>query len=91
MTDCWMSVLVSTAERDELQASLANWQDGTLYRPALTRYRARHIELDWTGFEVHLDDEAWPAKHEEQPALRRIELTVEHDALDFLVPATRVA
>jgi diacylglycerol kinase family enzyme len=80
-------VLVTTAEHEKLQASLENWQDGDLHRPDLTRYRAGRIELEWSGFEVHMDDEAWPpAESDEQPALTHIELKVERDALNFLAP-----
>jgi diacylglycerol kinase family enzyme len=80
-------VLVTTAERDKLNESLETWQDGDLEHPDLTRYRARVIELEWNGFEVHFDDEAWPAENEEPPALTHVELTVEHEALLFLAPA----
>jgi len=84
-------VLVTTAERDELQRSLAKWQNGELRRPDLQRYRARLIELEWSGYDVHFDDEAWPPEgtdRDEQPALTHIELSVERDALKFLAPAT---
>lgn len=83
-------VLVTTAERDALHESLANWQEGELHRPELTRYLASSVELEWTGYEVHIDDEAWPPKEsDEQPALTHIELKVERDALEFLVPAKK--
>lgn len=79
-------VLVTTAERDKLNAVLENWQDGGLAHPRLTRRRASLIELEWDGFEVHFDDEAWPADGEKPPALTHIELTVERNALAFLAP-----
>jgi len=79
-------VLVTTAERDKLGASLETWQEGDLEHPQLTRHRARVIEMGWNGFEVHFDDEAWPADKEEPPALTRVELTVEREALLFLAP-----
>ena len=80
-------VLVSKAERDKLHDSLATWQQGELDHPRLSRHRARVIELEWTGFEVHFDDEAWPAEDQEPPALTHIEVTVERDALKFVAPA----
>ena len=79
-------VLVSTVERDKLKDSLETWQDGDLEHPNLTRHRASVIELEWSGFEVHFDDEAWPAEKEEPPALTHIEVTVERNALSFLLP-----
>jgi diacylglycerol kinase family enzyme len=83
-------VLVTTAERDALHESLANWQQGDMEPPELTRSRASSIELEWTGYEVHIDDEPWPPKEsEEQPALTHIELVVERNALQFLAPARK--
>jgi diacylglycerol kinase family enzyme len=80
-------VLVTTADRDKLQESLANWQEGDLDRPDLTRHRASRVELEWSGFDVHLDDEAWPPEGSDaQPPLNDIELKVERDALEFLGP-----
>ena len=80
-------VLVTTAERDKLHESLATWQEGDLERANLTRRRASLVELEWDGFEVHFDDEAWPAENEKPPALTHIELAVERDALSFLAPS----
>jgi diacylglycerol kinase (ATP) len=83
-------VLVTTSDRDKLHESLANWQEGDLHPPDLTRYRASRVDLEWSGFDVHLDDEAWPPEGSEgQPALNRIELEVERDALEFLAPRTK--
>jgi diacylglycerol kinase family enzyme len=80
-------VLVTAAEREELRETLANWQDGDLAHPNLTRIRARDIRMAWNGFEVHFDDEPWPAQKQEPPALGPIELHVEPKALSFLAPA----
>jgi diacylglycerol kinase family enzyme len=80
-------VLVTEAERDELEAPLANWQKGDMHVPELTRRRARSIEFDWSGFDVHFDDEAWPPKDRHKDgALKRISLGVERSALQFFAP-----
>ena len=80
-------VLVTRSERDKLHQSLENWQEGVLMHPQLTRHVAAAIELEWSGFEVHIDDEAWPEKGAEAPpALAKIELKVEREALIFFVP-----
>jgi diacylglycerol kinase family enzyme len=85
-------VLVTTSERDKLQESLANWQDGALHRPDLTRYRASRIEMEWSGFEVHVDDEPWPPSNKEaQPAVTDIQIEVERDALQFLAPRAQAS
>jgi diacylglycerol kinase family enzyme len=80
-------VVVTSAERDTLHDSLATWQEGALEHPRLTRRRARRLELEWTGFEVHFDDEAWPEPDQEPPALTHIEISVERNALEFVAPA----
>ena len=81
-------VLVTTAERDKLERiARQRGRTATSCIRELPRHRARVIELEWNGFEVHFDDEAWPADKEEPPALTHIEITVEHDALLFLAPA----
>jgi diacylglycerol kinase family enzyme len=82
-------VVVTTSERDKLHESLTNWQVGALHKPNLTRYRAREIELEWSGFELHFDDEAWPSSdNEAPPALSHIQINVERDELQFLAPAS---
>ena len=80
-------VLVTGAERDELNASLETWQQGELEHPELPRVRAREIDMKWSGFEVHFDDEPWPGGSSEPPAPGSIELRVEREALSFLAPA----
>lgn len=77
-------VLVTPAERNTLRASLETWQEGELERPNLPARRASAIELEWNGFDVHIDDEAWPGDGEKPPRPSRIELTVERDALAFV-------
>lgn len=80
-------VLVTRAERDQLHHSLATWQQGDLVHPELPRVRAKLIQIEWSGYQVHIDDEAWPDEKEDPPALTHIEITVEREALTFLAPA----
>jgi diacylglycerol kinase (ATP) len=79
-------VLVDARARDELYRSLASWQEGELRHPQLTRHRASRVELSWTGYEVHIDDEPWPQGERGMPPPAAIELTIERDALEFLAP-----
>jgi len=80
-------VLVTKNERQALEASLASWQSGQCYEPDLVRHRVSHIGLDWTGFEVHFDDEAWPPDTgADKPPRGRIDIRVERDALHFIAP-----
>ena len=80
-------VLVTAAERDALEEPLDNWKEGEAHVPDLPRIRAGAVGMEWTGFEVHIDDEAWPPEGEKiESANTRIELKVEHDAVHFLAP-----
>jgi diacylglycerol kinase (ATP) len=80
-------VLVTADERHALEKPLENWRDGEHHVADLPRVRVSTIELDWSGFEVHIDDEAWPRKDADAaPAAGRIEIRVERDAVEFLGP-----
>ena len=80
-------VLVTAAERDALEEPLDNWKEGESHVPDLPRVRASSVALEWTGFAVHIDDEAWPPEGEKvESANTQIELAVEHDAVHFLAP-----
>jgi hypothetical protein len=84
-------VLVSPTERDELHGSIASWQEGDLRSPDLQRYRARRVELEWTGYEVHFDDESWtPDDALRSAAPCTIELESETGALAFWAPEALV-
>jgi diacylglycerol kinase (ATP) len=84
-------VLVTTHDRQALQRSLASWQSGELYAPDLGRHRVGHIGLDWTGFEVHFDDEAWPSDPgADKPQRGRIDVGVERNALHFIAPHAKL-
>ena len=81
-------LLVPEADRDILGHYLASWQNGMSWPADLPTCRARRVELEWTGYPVHLDDWVWPAAGGDSPAApARIELTVESRALEFLLPA----
>ena len=80
-------VLVTASERDALEEPLDNWKEGEPHVPDLPRVRASSVGMEWTGFEVHIDDEAWPPEGEKvESANTHIELNVEHDAVHFLAP-----
>jgi diacylglycerol kinase (ATP) len=53
-------VLVSEAERDRLRGYLDAWQDNRERLAVLPTRRGKHLRFNWSGFELHLDDELWP-------------------------------
>ena len=81
-------VLVPAAQRERLQAYLSTWQDGRLRAPDLPTYRGRELQVRWTGYAVHIDDELWPpAKTMRAAPGAAIQIRMEREALEFLAPA----
>jgi diacylglycerol kinase (ATP) len=80
-------VLVSEHERDRLVRCLASWQENRERLAVLPSHRGRRLTLEWTGFELHLDDKLWPGEDEKPEPPARIELRVE-GAVEFLAPSS---
>ena len=57
-------VLVTEEERARLQAYLEAWQTNRERLSVLTSHPGKHLRMDWSGFEVHIDDELWPDEGE---------------------------
>ena len=79
-------VLVPLAGRSRLLRYLSDWQNGILWPPELPTYRGERLELEWTGYPVHMDDRVWPERGEAPAARGRIEVAVQREALQFLLP-----
>ena len=81
-------VLVSESERDRLRYYLDHWQDDRERIAILPTKRGRCLQIEWTGFPLHIDDKLRPKpgmKPKEMAGL--VEARLEGDAVDFLVPA----
>jgi diacylglycerol kinase family enzyme len=88
---CLDVALVNAAEREELQGCLSGWQRGTLCRPNLTTHRGRHLQIEWTGFHVHFDDELWPQEGDAVPREgATIEVRLGAESVEFLEPGLPV-
>jgi diacylglycerol kinase (ATP) len=80
-------VLVRSSEKKRLIDHLARHSGSGKVDDDLTRIRCRKVEIEWDGFQVHLDDEAWPAEDEKPKKKKgKIVLKVVRDALIFLHP-----
>ena len=80
-------VLVSEGQRRDLQKYLTSWRQGTLCAPELTTYKGKHLQIEWYGGSLHVDDEAWPpmdASLPSGPAL--IDVSVRMHALEIWLP-----
>lgn len=80
-------VLVPEKHREKLRKHIRHWQEGKLLPPEFETRRGRRLELDWTGYPLHLDDKLWPDSKNRQPKRKgAIELRVVNEAVRFLVP-----
>jgi diacylglycerol kinase (ATP) len=81
-------VLITEAERDRLVYYLEHWQENRERLAMLPTRRGRHLEVEWTGFALHIDDRLQPkenAKPKEIAGL--VEARLDGDAVEFWVPA----
>ncbi len=81
-------VLVSESERERLRYYLDHWQEDRERIAVLPTKRGRCLEIEWTGFALHIDDKLRPKpgmKPKEMAGL--VEARLEGDTVEFLVPA----
>jgi hypothetical protein len=80
-------VLITEKQRRKLDDYLESWQGGVTLPPDFTTVKASRIAVNWTGFEVHIDDAVYPKKERSrEKAPMRLTIEMEHDALEFLLP-----
>ena len=80
-------VLVAEAERERLLQYLDQWRENRERLAVLPTRRGRHLQIEWTGFELHIDDKLRPKKDaspEEIAGL--VEARIGAEAVEFLVP-----
>lgn len=81
-------ILVSEAERDRLVKYLESWQDNRERIAVLPSHRGRHLEIDWSGFPIHVDDKLQPKPAKDGPAPPgRIDVRLDGLSVEFLCPA----
>ena len=79
-------VLVTERERDLLDRYLAAEERGDSRAPALPARRGRNLQIEWSGFAVHIDDKPWPTR-DRRSRKGTIEISLYGDGVEFLVPA----
>lgn len=80
-------VLVSEKHREKLRKHIKHWQEGKMLPPEFETRRGKHLEIEWSGFPLHIDDKVWPDKRAGRRKTKtRIEFTVVSEAVRFLVP-----
>ena len=78
-------VLVTERERDLLDRYLAAEERGDSRAAALPARRGRSLQIEWSGFAVHIDDKPWPTRRRSDKGT--IEISLYGDGVEFLVPA----
>jgi diacylglycerol kinase (ATP) len=82
-------VMAGEAERERLAHYLATWQEEKSRLAVLPSRQGKRLEIRWTGYPVHIDDEFWPEDGVPPPGAGHIELTLGSAAVEFLVPAKK--
>jgi diacylglycerol kinase (ATP) len=85
-------VLVAEKERASLLAHLASWRRGALLAPSLPTYRGAHLQIEWLGSTLHVDDETWPPEGEGEYAVpSTIDIRARKHALRVMIPGPPAA
>lgn len=80
-------VLLAEKHRDKLHDHIKDWQEGKPWPSDFGARRGRRLKIEWTGFDVHIDDMLWPAKEKKKPKPpATIDIKAEPKAIEFLVP-----
>jgi diacylglycerol kinase family enzyme len=83
-------VLVTESERARLVQYLDKWQDDRERLAVLPTRQGRRLEIEWTGFELHIDDRLYPKKDAKPKKMAgHVEARFGADAVEFLVPEAK--
>jgi diacylglycerol kinase (ATP) len=81
-------VLVPETQRGRLVRYLDHWQENRERLSLLPSRRGRHLQIEWTGFPLHIDDKLRPKKKaapDEVAGL--VDVRINGAAVEFLTPA----
>jgi hypothetical protein len=80
-------VLVPEAHRGRLVRYLDHWQENRERLSLLPSRRGRHLQIEWTGFPLHIDDKLYPkADGEPKEMAGPVEARMDGTTVEFLVP-----
>jgi diacylglycerol kinase family enzyme len=80
-------VMVSENERDRLVHYLDRWQDNRERLAILPTKRGKRLQIEWTGFPLHIDDRLHPQEDAEPDEVAGLVEARIAQAVEFLVPA----
>jgi diacylglycerol kinase (ATP) len=79
-------VMVTEAERPRLLHYLEHWQENRERLAVLPSLRGRRLQIEWTGFELHIDDKLKPAEGAEpQEMAGLVDARIDGESVEFLV------
>lgn len=85
-------VLVTEAERKRLVYYLDHWQDDRDRLAVLPSQRGRHLEMEWAGFPLHIDDKLRPgARAKPKEMAGPVHARLDGETVEFLVPTNEKA
>ncbi|HEY5900138.1 MAG TPA: diacylglycerol kinase family protein [Burkholderiales bacterium] len=80
-------VLVTETERERLVHYLEQWQNNRERIGMLPTRRGRRLQIEWTGFPLHIDDKLRPkSKVKPKQMAGVVEARLAGDTVEFLVP-----
>jgi diacylglycerol kinase family enzyme len=83
-------VMVTEAERPRLVHYLEHWQENRERLAVLPSLSGRRLRMEWTGFELHIDDKLKPRDDAEPSEMAgMVEARMDGDTVEFLVPDGR--
>jgi diacylglycerol kinase (ATP) len=81
-------VLIPESQRGRLVRYLDHWQENRERLSLLPSRRGKHLQIEWTGFPLHIDDKLRPKKKAEPDEVAGlIDVRVNDTAVEFLSPA----
>jgi diacylglycerol kinase (ATP) len=83
-------IMVKEEQRDRLRYYLEHWEENRERLAMLPSLRGSRLEMEWTGFELHIDDKLRPKENAKADEMAgRIEARLGGDTVEFLVPTGR--
>ena len=79
-------VLLAEKDRAKLRRHIKHWQEGKPWPAEFGNFRGSRLKIEWTGFQLHIDDKLWPDKKKGPRPPVTIDARIEPQAVEFLVP-----
>jgi diacylglycerol kinase family enzyme len=84
-------VAVPAAQSASLLKHFRKSRTGSRTAAKLPTYRVRELRMEWMDFDVHFDDDVWPDGRPVSSQARSIDIKLEDQRVEFLVPRKRNA